>query len=74
MFLLPFVIGGELLMSTPWHEGELVYRYGFGVMSLSQPETEEHEHDSHSHLEPSSDEQMAVRSASQQETVDYSHE
>ena len=53
-FLLLLVIGVGFLMSTAWHGGELVYRYGLGVISLPQPETadnhqgKEHEH-SHSH-------------------------
>lgn len=39
---------GLLLVSTAWHGGELVYRYGLGVMSLPQGEGEgedrAHEH------------------------------
>ena len=73
LFLLPLVIGAGLLMSTAWHGGELVYRYGLGVMSFPQTEAEDHEHDSHSHLEPSNYNQMAVTSASQQETVEHNH-
>jgi len=49
------VIAAGLLLSTAWRGGELVYRYGLGVMSL--PEAEEHHHvhgeehgkDGHSH-------------------------
>ena len=34
-----------LLLSTAWHGGELVYRYGLGVISLPQPEGDGHAHD-----------------------------
>ena len=33
-----------LLMSTAWHGGELVYRYGLGVMSLPKSEGSGHVH------------------------------
>lgn len=33
-----------LLLSTAWHGGELVYRYGLGVISLPQPEGDVHAH------------------------------
>lgn len=33
-----------LLMSTAWHGGELVYRYGLGVMSLPDVESEAEPH------------------------------
>ena len=36
------VVGAMLLVSTAWHGGELVYRYGLGVMSL--PKAESHDH------------------------------
>ena len=40
-----------LLISTAWHGGELVYRYGLGVMSLSdvESEAEPHQHDGAEH-------------------------
>lgn len=43
-----------LLLSTAWHGGELVYRYGLGVKALPKVEGEGHAHDhgdghSHSH-------------------------
>lgn len=31
-------IAAGLLLSTAWHGGELVYRYGLGVMSMPKPE------------------------------------
>lgn len=34
-----------LLTITAWHGGELVYRYGLGVMSMPIPEGEGHAHD-----------------------------
>lgn len=36
LFAVLLLAGGVLLMSTAWHGGELVYRYGLGVMSLPQ--------------------------------------
>ena len=51
-FLLFALISGGLLASTGWHGGEVVYRYGLGVMSL--PKVEENSdgsHASHTHGE-----------------------
>jgi len=49
-FVLPLVLASGILFVTAWHGGELVYRYGLGVMSL--PKIKEHQHnmslDSHS--------------------------
>jgi uncharacterized membrane protein len=42
LILLGLVVGGGLLFSTAWHGGEVVYRYGLGVMSL--PKADSHEH------------------------------
>jgi uncharacterized membrane protein len=44
VFLLPLLIGIGLLASTGWHGGELVYRYGLGVMSLPAAEEPGHAH------------------------------
>lgn len=41
-FILVMIIGGLLLLSTAWHGGEVVYRYGLGVMSL--PNVDSHQH------------------------------
>lgn len=38
-------ITAGLLLSTAWHGGELVYRYGLGVMSMPKPEEAGHAHD-----------------------------
>jgi len=38
------VIAAGLLLSTAWHGGELVYRYGLGVMSMPKPEGHAHVH------------------------------
>ncbi|HQS58783.1 MAG: hypothetical protein B7Y56_10625 [Gallionellales bacterium 35-53-114] len=52
LFLALLLAGGGLLVSTAWHGGELVYRYGLGVMSLPQAENDGdgdgHDHD-HAH-------------------------
>ncbi len=41
-FIALMLVGGVLLLSTAWHGGEVVYRYGLGVMSL--PDVDSHEH------------------------------
>lgn len=38
-------IAAVFLLSTAWHGGELVYRYGLGVMSMPKPEGPGHTHD-----------------------------
>ncbi len=43
------VVGGGLLGSTAWHGGEVVYRYGLGVMSLPKKDTHEHAGADHAH-------------------------
>ncbi len=40
-------VAAGLLGSTAWHGGELVYRYGLGVMSL--PKTDTHQHGAAAH-------------------------
>jgi len=47
VILLGLLVAGGLLMSTAWHGGEVVYRYGLGVMSL--PKTDNHGHASGKH-------------------------
>lgn len=42
LILIGLLVAGGLLMSTAWHGGEVVYRYGLGVMSL--PKTDDHGH------------------------------
>lgn len=39
------VVAGLLLSSTAWHGGEVVYRYGLGVMSLPKVSGDGHAHD-----------------------------
>lgn len=43
-FLLVILIGEGLLVTTAWHGGEVVYRYGIGVMSLQKGEEVGHRH------------------------------
>jgi uncharacterized membrane protein len=45
VFIAAIVIAGGVLASTAWHGGELVYRYGLGVMSLPKAEGEGHAHE-----------------------------
>ena len=39
------VIAAGLLLTTAWHGGELVYRYGLGVMSMPKAEWQDHTHE-----------------------------
>ncbi|MBL1274609.1 MAG: DUF2231 domain-containing protein [Ectothiorhodospiraceae bacterium] len=45
LFIAFMVIAGGLLGSTAWHGGEVVYRFGLGVMSLPESEGEGHAHE-----------------------------
>ncbi len=45
LFTALLVVAAVLLLSTAWHGGELVYRYGLGVMSLPKPEGPGHTHE-----------------------------
>lgn len=45
LFTALLVIAVGLLLSTAWHGGELVYRYGLGVMSMPKPERPGHTHE-----------------------------
>ncbi len=44
VFVVCMVIAGVVLASTAWRGGEVVYRYGLGVMSLPKAEGEGHSH------------------------------
>lgn len=44
LFVVAMVIAGGVLASTAWRGGEVVYRYGLGVMSLPKVEGEGHGH------------------------------
>ena len=46
-FLVVFLFCGALLGATAWHGGEVVYRYGLGVMSI--PKTDSHDHSANDH-------------------------
>lgn len=43
-FVVSLLVIQGLLLSTGWRGGELVYRYGLGVISLPASEGEEHHH------------------------------
>ncbi len=45
LFTVLMVIAAGLLLSTAWHGGELVYRYGLGVMSMPKPKGPGHTHE-----------------------------
>ncbi len=44
VFVVCMAIAGAVLASTAWHGGEVVYRYGLGVMSLPKAEGDGHDH------------------------------
>lgn len=44
VFVVCMVVAGLVLASTAWRGGEVVYRYGLGVMSLPKAEGEGHSH------------------------------
>lgn len=44
IFLIIMIMTEGLLLSTAWHGGEVVYRYGIGVMSLPKAEEVGHNH------------------------------
>lgn len=44
VFVIGMVIAGSVLASTAWRGGEVVYRYGLGVMSLPKAEGGGHGH------------------------------
>ncbi|MCW9012768.1 MAG: DUF2231 domain-containing protein [Gammaproteobacteria bacterium] len=54
------VIALILLGATAWHGGEVVYRYGLGVMSLPQVETTGGDGHAHSHGEENTQEKHEV--------------
>jgi len=51
LFVVGMLVASGVLASTAWRGGEIVYRYGLGVMSL--PQSDEHQHaaesDEHAH-------------------------
>ena len=49
VFVVPLVIAAGLLVSTAWHGGELVYRYGLGVMALPDVDAHDHSAPGHAH-------------------------
>ena len=53
-FIITLVIASGLLLTTAYKGGEVVYRYGIGVMSLPQTQGDGG-HDSHSHGEKESE-------------------
>jgi uncharacterized membrane protein len=55
VFFATALFATGLLITTAWHGGELVYRYGLGVMSLPQSEGEGHDHSHGSNQEHAHD-------------------
>ncbi len=45
LFITLLLIAQMVLLTAAWHGGEIVYRYGLGVMSLPQSSGEGHDHD-----------------------------
>lgn len=56
VFITATVVAGVVLASTAWRGGEVVYRYGLGVMSLPKPEGNGHSHAHSSGTAPSAEE------------------
>lgn len=44
-FMLALLVAGGILAATAWRGGEVVYRYGLGVMSLPERSRDGHAHD-----------------------------
>lgn len=51
VILFGLLVGGGLLLSTAWHGGEAVYRYGLGVMSLPKADAHNHASAGHHHAD-----------------------
>ncbi len=71
MFITLVLITQLLLLTTAWHGGELVYRYGLGVMSLPQSGGEGHDH-SHGAGGGHGDEHGGDRALGHDEPMDFS--
>lgn len=68
-FVIAIAIAALLLLTTAYKGGELVYRYGLGVISLPQSSSNSHEHSAaNSHSDDTQDERDA--SADKQDTED----
>lgn len=50
LLLAGLLLAGGLLLTTAWHGGEIVYRYGLGVMSLPQADSHDHTDAHHGHV------------------------
>lgn len=66
VMLVGLLIAGGLLAGTAWRGGEVVYRYGLGVMSL--PKTDDHGHSGNEHAGGGDS-----HSDKQHETLDKKH-
>ena len=59
LFVVSLVITFGLLSTTAWYGGELVYRYGLGVMSMPMMNEGEGGHDDHLHTKSDSTSQSS---------------
>lgn len=76
VFIIALVISGGVLASTAWHGGEVVYRYGLGVMSLPKVEGEGHSHshaDGGGHESKASDVSNAMDKTADHQKQDSGH-
>ncbi len=71
MFVALLLTAQLVLLSAAWHGGELVYRYGLGVMSLPQSGGEGHDHP-HGPGEEHGDGHGADKAAGHDEPMDFS--
>lgn len=70
LMLILLLLGGGLLASTAWHGGELVYRFGLGVMSLPKTEAHDHAGKNHEHGHASVDESEQVAGMAEVDDVE----
>jgi len=75
VFVVCMAIAGGLLASTAWRGGEVVYRYGLGVMSLPKAEGDGHSHshgESHDHGKAKGNDHNDSNSNGHQDDMDFS--
>lgn len=79
IFSVAMVVAAGVLAATAWRGGELVYRYGLGVMSLPKAEGEghHHEHAAGSGHDPASEAAVdsgAMATATDHHDADHEHD
>lgn len=75
-FMIVVVLFLALLATTAWHGGELVYRYGLGVMSMPEADGDGHDHehaDGHHHDHGQPDKSRERNSDEHDHHTDHEH-